>query len=58
MITNDTVPEEKSYPAKKPNVLLDYITVYPADAVKVQEHCIIEEPVASDHRPAYSKVLL
>ena len=51
LVADDVQPEAKSYPADAPRVLLDYIAVYPADAVCRTEFTVIDETVASDHRP-------
>jgi endonuclease/exonuclease/phosphatase family metal-dependent hydrolase len=40
-----------SFPSDKPNRQIDYILVRPADRWKVIETRVIEEKVASDHRP-------
>ena len=52
--------KEVSFPADKPEELLDYIAVSrnAADAVVVKRSKVVDEPVASDHRPVYADVVL
>ncbi len=57
LVVNDIAPDEKSYPAGEPRVLLDYTAVYPADAAKIVAHFVVDEPSASDHRPLYSEII-
>ena len=40
-----------SFPAPKPKVQIDFVQVRPAARWKVVETRVLEEPVASDHRP-------
>lgn len=40
-----------TFPASKPNRWLDYVMVHPANHWHVVESRVLEEPVASDHRP-------
>ncbi|MDR3619999.1 MAG: endonuclease/exonuclease/phosphatase family protein [Paludisphaera borealis] len=40
-----------TYPADKPNSQIDYVLVRPAPRWKVVETRVLDEPVASDHRP-------
>jgi len=40
-----------TFPADKPNRWIDYIMVYPPQRWQVVEVRVLEEPVASDHRP-------
>lgn len=40
-----------SFPAEKPNRLIDYVLFKPAKDVKVTHQRVIDEPMASDHRP-------
>lgn len=40
-----------SFPADKPNRLIDYVIFKPAKGIEVTEQQVIEEPIASDHRP-------
>ncbi len=56
-VLNDTAPAELSYPADNPQELLDYQLLYPADAAQIISHYVAEEPLASDHRPVYSKIV-
>ncbi|MDD4816945.1 MAG: endonuclease/exonuclease/phosphatase family protein [Victivallaceae bacterium] len=57
LVVNDIAPEEKTYPAGTPRVLLDYTAVYPADAAKIVTHFVVNEPAVSDHRPLYSEIV-
>ncbi len=43
-----------TYPAKEPNVKIDYILFKPANRWRVLESKVIEEKTASDHRPILS----
>lgn len=51
---------EKSFPADSPDRLLDYIAVFNRDASKVEkrESHVVNEPVASDHRPVYADITI
>lgn len=52
--------EEMSFPADKPDELLDYIAVKrgtPEIAGTKRSH-VVDEPVASDHRPVYASVTM
>jgi endonuclease/exonuclease/phosphatase family metal-dependent hydrolase len=40
-----------TFPADKPDHCIDYVMCRPADSWKVVELRVLEEPVASDHRP-------
>ncbi len=42
---------QPTYPAEQPRVTLDYVFYRPADSWRVIETRVVEEPVASDHRP-------
>jgi len=44
-------PMQKTFPADRPKVLIDYVFFRPASAWRVVEKRVIEEPMASDHRP-------
>lgn len=55
-VTNDLVPGEVSFPADDPNILLDYIAIYPANAAECLDHYVVEDDHTSDHRPVYSRV--
>ena len=51
-VLNDT--EQKTFPAPSPKECIDYIVLLKGEkrkAPKVQEREVINEPVASDHRP-------
>lgn len=57
-VFNDARPKMLSFPARKPRILLDYIAEYPANSVKFKSVCVVNEAVASDHRPVLVKVIL
>ena len=57
-IVNSLDGDMLSCPAKKPTVLLDYICVYPADAAKIIDCRVLDEPLASDHRPVRAELLV
>lgn len=40
-----------SFPADTPGRLIDYVCLYPANAFRILEHSVIDERIASDHRP-------
>lgn len=44
-------PELLTFPADKPTKQIDYILHRPAGRFKVRKTSVLEEPVASDHRP-------
>ncbi len=44
-------PKLLSYPSAKPSKQIDYILYRPVDAFRVQKAAVLDEPVASDHRP-------
>ena len=48
-----TTMTEPTFPADKPTETIDYIAVRQADAAKIEvlKHEVINEPLASDHRP-------
>ncbi|MPN29071.1 hypothetical protein SDC9_176519 [bioreactor metagenome] len=50
-VVNDAYPDELTWPADQPELLLDYVAFYPADAFKVKEHFVVDDPASSDHRP-------
>lgn len=50
MVGNDA-PGLVSFPAEKPNRLIDYVIVKPSKGIEVTEQRVIDEPMASDHRP-------
>ena len=56
VVTNDTVPGELSWPADRPEILLDYIACYPADRVEIINHRVVDEPQVSDHRPVFPTI--
>jgi endonuclease/exonuclease/phosphatase family metal-dependent hydrolase len=47
-----------TFPANQPVKKIDYILVSTPDLKKVVDHQVIDEPVASDHRPVSATVLL
>ncbi|MBI1321996.1 hypothetical protein GC170_02250 [bacterium] len=49
-IANDA-PGLVSFPAEKPNRLIDYVIFKPSKGIDVTGQRVIDEPVASDHRP-------
>lgn len=51
---------EMSFPADKPDELLDYIAVRrcEGDIAVVKQSHIVDEPIASDHRPVYADIML
>ena len=53
-VSNDAAPDELTYPADKPDQMIDYIIFYPADAVEIIDHGVAFEPEASDHRPVFT----
>jgi endonuclease/exonuclease/phosphatase family metal-dependent hydrolase len=40
-----------TFPADKPERVLDYILYFPPDRWRVVSYTVIDEPMASDHRP-------
>lgn len=47
-----------SYPADTPNECLDYIAVYnTGKPVVAKRQCVVDEPVASDHRPIFAEIV-
>ncbi len=49
-VANDA-PGLVSFPAEKPNRLIDYVILKPAKGIEMTERRVIDEPMASDHRP-------
>lgn len=47
-------PPAPSVPAPKPTARIDYIFFRPAPAFKMLEAKVIDEPMASDHRPVFA----
>ena len=47
-----------TFPAQKPERQLDYIFISATNGVKVSNVRVIEEPLASDHRPLLAELLL
>ena len=56
-VINDIAPEELSWPADQPSMLLDYMAFYPADAAKIIDHKVQSEDKVSDHRPVTSTIV-
>lgn len=46
-----TTPCSFTFPETNPTQAIDFITYKPAGAFQVQEHAVVEETYASDHRP-------
>ena len=46
-----------SWPADKPRILLDYFCIYPASAGTVRKFEVVDERMASDHRPVCMEIL-
>lgn len=57
-IFNDVKTDALSFPAHKPVIMLDYIAAFPANCAKLKSFCVVDEPVASDHRPVLVKVII
>lgn len=51
-VAADQRPKMSSYPADRPEMLIDFIAFYPASAFEVTGYEVADEPEASDHRPA------
>lgn len=48
-----------SYPADKPNECIDYIAVYnTGKSVATKRSYVVDEPVASDHRPIFAEIAI
>ena len=45
-----------TFPAADPQRQIDYVALWPADAWDVVEVRVLDEPVASDHRPLLAVV--
>ena len=44
-------------PADTPDRIIDYIFVSKNTTVEVPESCVVNEPMASDHRPIFAHVM-
>ncbi len=55
-VFNDLHSQLKSHPANAPKILLDYITAFPARQFRLIDYEIVDEPAASDHRPARARI--
>ena len=55
-----TPTDQYTFPADQPNETIDYIAIRNADAAKIQvvQSEVVNEPVASDHRPIAATVIL
>jgi endonuclease/exonuclease/phosphatase family metal-dependent hydrolase len=47
-----------TFPAKEPKRQIDYVLVRPADRWRVRTMRVLDEPVASDHRPIWAELEL
>jgi endonuclease/exonuclease/phosphatase family metal-dependent hydrolase len=45
-----------TYPSDVPSVRIDYIGVTNCANVSSSNYCVVNEPVASDHRPIFSQI--
>lgn len=43
--------DPRTYPSPQPDREIDFVMVRPGGGLSVLEHCVINEPAASDHRP-------
>ena len=50
-------PLQPTFPADKPDRIIDYIFVSKNTTVEVPESCVVNEPMASDHRPIFAHVI-
>ena len=57
-ILNDAAPGMLSFPAAKPKYLLDYILLWKGEKAEIRSCFVVDEPVASDHRPVVALVVL
>lgn len=55
-VINDLDPAANSWPADHPEILLDYIAVYPAESAECLEYYVVDDDHTSDHRPVYGKL--
>ena len=56
-VVDDLSGKALSWPADQPRILLDYFCLYPADAGTVKEFKVVDERIASDHRPVYAEII-
>ena len=56
-VVDDLSGKALSWPADQPRILLDYFCLYPADAGTVKEFKVVDERMASDHRPVYAEII-
>ena len=54
-VCNDADPQP-SFPADAPATLIDYICFYPKTAFRLSALRVLEEPMASDHRPVAAEL--
>ncbi|HBE65493.1 MAG TPA: endonuclease [Rhodopirellula baltica] len=53
-----TTESMHTFPARSPNRQLDYVAMYPANSWRIVESEVLDEPVASDHRPLLVEIEL
>ncbi|MEO1012854.1 MAG: endonuclease/exonuclease/phosphatase family protein [Bacteroidota bacterium] len=58
MFTDTDISGKSTYPADGPSTKIDYILVSGQHLKKVKKHKVINEPVASDHRPVMASIVL
>ena len=56
-VVDDLSGKALSWPADQPRILLDYFCLYPANAGTVQKFEVVDERMASDHRPVYAEII-
>ncbi len=56
-LTNAT-PNNNTIPVEAPNLQIDYILYAPAQAWKVLSSSVVNEVIASDHRPLKAMLIL
>ena len=56
-IVNDLSGRALTFPANKPRILLDYFCLYPAGAAEIRSFRVLDETVASDHRPIRTELI-
>lgn len=56
-VVNDLSGKALSWPADQPRILLDYFCLYPAGAGTVKDFKVVDERMASDHRPVYAEII-
>ena len=48
---------ESTFNSAEPFEHIDYIAWHPADAFRLKEYCVVDEPLASDHRPILADLI-